>query len=330
MIQGERLISKKVLIVDDELAAQTASGRAIRALVEELREAEINVIEATSADDGQAVVRSDPSIQTILLDWTLSDDDTAHDKAKALLRLIRTRNTHVPVFLLLQRGDSASLNAAVLREVDELIWNLEDTTFFIAGRILAAMQRYREALAPPMSRALIGFATRYEYSWHTPGHAGGTAFLKSPVGRIFYDYFGENLLRSDLSISVGELGSLLDHSGPIGESEKYCARVYGAHRSYTVTNGSSMSNRVIFMSSVTRGDYALCDRNAHKSTEQALTMTGVIPTYLLPSRNHLGIIGPIYPERLTAEAIKASIEANPLAKNKVPKSRSHDHHQLHL
>jgi arginine decarboxylase len=320
MLRGERLISIKVLIVNDELNTQTATGRAVRALVQELREGEVNVIEATSANDGQSVVMSDPSLQAIMLDWTLSDDDKQHDKAKDLLFQIRARNTHVPIFLFLQRGDSASLNAAVLREVDELIWVLEDTTFFIAGRIMAAVTRYREALAPPMTKALIAFATRYEYSWHTPGHAGGSAFLKSPVGRVFYDYFGENLLRSDLSISVGELGSLLDHSGPIGDSEKYCARVYGAHRSYTVTNGSSMSNRVIFMSSVTRGDYALCDRNAHKSTEQALTMTGVIPTYLLPSRNHLGIIGPIYPERLTAEAIKASIEANPLAKHKAQKA----------
>ncbi len=320
MTQGERLITKKVLIVDDELASQTATGRAIRSLVEELREGEISVIEATSVDDGRAVVRSDPSIQAILLDWTLSDDDNAHDKAKVLLKLIRARNTHVPIFLILQRNDEASLTAAVLREVDELVWMLEDTTFFIAGRIMAAIERYREAMAPPMSKALIAFATRYEYSWHTPGHAGGAAFLKSPVGRVFYDYFGENLLRSDLSISVGELGSLLDHSGPIGESEKFCARVYGAHRSYTVTNGSSMSNRVIFMSSVTRGDYALCDRNAHKSTEQALTMTGVIPTYLVPSRNHLGIIGPIYPERLTAEGVRAAIDANPLAMNKSQKA----------
>ncbi|NJD58601.1 MAG: arginine decarboxylase, partial [Anaerolineae bacterium] len=178
----------------------------------------------------------------------------------------------------------------------------------------------RDELPPPLTKALMEFAKVYEYSWHTPGHAGGIAFLKSPVGRIFYDYFGENLLRSDLSISVGELGSLLDHSGPIGESEKFCARIYGAHRSYTVTNGSSMSNRVIMMSSVTRGDYALCDRNAHKSTEQALTMTGVIPTYLVPSRNHLGIIGPIYPERLTAEAIRAAIQANPLAPDKSQKA----------
>jgi arginine decarboxylase len=320
MLRGERLISINVLIINDELTTQTATGRAVRALVQELREGEIVVIEATSADDGRSVVMSDPSIQGILLDWTLNDDDSSHDKAKALLNLIRARNTHVPIFLLLQRGDSASLTASVMREVDELIWMLEDTTFFIAGRIIAAVKRYRDALAPPMTRALIDFAMRYEYSWHTPGHAGGTAFLKSPVGRAFYDYFGENLLRSDLSISVAELGSLLDHSGPIGESEKYCARVYGGHRAYTVTNGSSMSNRVIFMSSVTRGDYALCDRNAHKSTEQALTMTGVIPTYLLPSRNHLGIIGPIYPGRLTPEAVKASIEANPLAKDKAQKA----------
>jgi arginine decarboxylase len=320
MLRGERLISIKVLIVNDELATQTAKGRALRALVQELREGKIIVIEATSADDGRSVVMSDPSIQGILLDWTLSDDDTSHDKAKALLNLIRARNTHVPIFLLLQHGDSASITASVMREVDELIWLLEDTTFFIGGRIMAAVKRYREALAPPMTKALIDFATKYEYSWHTPGHAGGTAFLKSPVGRVFYDYFGENLLRSDLSISVGELGSLLDHSGPIGESERYCARVYGGHRAYTVTNGSSMSNRVIFMSSVTRGDYALCDRNAHKSTEQALTMTGVIPTYLLPSRNHLGIIGPIFPERLTPQAVKASIEVNPLAVNKAQKA----------
>jgi arginine/lysine/ornithine decarboxylase len=320
MTHGERLIHMKVLMVDDELAEQTACGRAARALAQELRERDVVVVEANSADDGQAVVLSDPSLQGVLLDWTLSDDDPAHDKAKALVDLIRSRNTHLPIFLLTERGDAASLTARVMREVDELIWMLEDTTFFIAGRVLAAIRRYRKQIMPPFTAALIEFAQVYEYSWHTPGHTGGTAFLKSPVGRVFYEYFGENLLRSDLSISVGELGSLLDHSGPIGESEKYAARVFGAHRSYTVTNGSSTSNRVIMMASVTRGDYALCDRNAHKATEQALTMTGVIPTYLLPSRNHLGIIGPIHPERLTPEAVQAAIAANPLAQDKTQKA----------
>ena len=316
MPHGARLISMKVLMVDDELAAQSANGRAARALIKELRDRDVAVIEAISDDDGQAVVLSDPSLESILLDWTLGDDDAAHDKARALLALIRSRNAHIPIFLIARRDDASTLTSEVMREADELIWMLEDTTFFIAGRVLAAIRRYREAIVPPLTKALISFARVYEYSWHTPGHAGGTAFLKSPVGRIFYDYFGENLLRSDLSISVGELGSLLDHSGPIGDSEKYAARVFGADRSYTVTNGSSTSNRVIMMSSVTRGDYALCDRNAHKSIEQALTLTGVIPMYLLPTRNHLGIIGPIHPERLRPEAVKAAIAANPLARDK--------------
>jgi arginine/lysine/ornithine decarboxylase len=33
---------------------------------------------------------------------------------------------------------------------------------------------------------------------------------------------------------------------------------------------------------------------------------------MLPSRNHLGLIGPIYPERISPEAINASVEKNPL------------------
>src|SRR4029434_3717795 len=110
----------------------------------------------------------------------------------------------------------------------------------------------------------------------------------------------------------GSLGSLLDHSGPMGEHERYCARVFGAHRSYSVTNGTSMSNRVIFMAAVARDQIALFSRNCHKSIEHSLVMTGAIPNYLVPLRNRYGIIGPIPPDRLKKEAIKASIKANPL------------------
>ena len=57
-----------------------------------------------------------------------------------------------------------------------------------------------------MTKALSTFHQVNEYSWHTPGHTGGTAFLKHPAGRAFYDFYGENLFRTDLSISVGALG----------------------------------------------------------------------------------------------------------------------------
>jgi arginine/lysine/ornithine decarboxylase len=309
--RSSKRLSMRALVVDDELPSPTADGRAARALVEELKARAVEVVEATSADDGTSVIVSDSAIHCILVDWTL-DNDKGHAKARSLLQLVRSRNEKIPIFLMAERGEASSIPIDVMEMVDEYVWTLEDTAAFVGGRVVAAIRRYLEVMLPPLAKALMKFSQEYEYSWHTPGHTGGTAFLKSPVGRIFFDYFGENLLRSDLSISVGALGSLLDHSGPMGEHERYAARVFGAHRSYCVTNGTSMSNRVIFMAAVARDQIALCDRNCHKSIEHSLVMTGAIPTYFVPLRNRYGIIGPIPPQRLTPAAIKAAIKDNAL------------------
>ncbi|MDR2137890.1 MAG: hypothetical protein LBO68_06335, partial [Synergistaceae bacterium] len=306
----------KILFICRNLTVSTAVGRAARALIDDLKRESLSVIEAESAQDAMATVRSDTAIQCVVLDWNLPDGE-CHEEAAAVLNEIRKHSSLLPVFLLSDRGSVQEIPLEFIQKVDDFIWLLDDTPDFISGRILAATVRYRQNLLPPMFKALIDFADVHEYSWHTPGHTGGTAFLKSPAGRIFFSYFGENLLRSDLSISVGELGSLLDHSGPIGKSERHAAEVFGAHRTYYVTNGSSTSNRVILMASVTRGQVALCDRNCHKSVEHAMTMTGAIPVYLRPSRNRYGIIGPIYPERLEKKALAAGIEANPLAKRAI-------------
>src|SRR6266850_161368 len=312
MIQRSiKRLSLRALVVDDELTSPTAEGRAARALVHELRGRGIEIIEATSAEDGTSVVVSDSAIHAVLLDWTLGDD-AGHAQARQLLAFVRSRNDKIPIFLMAERAEASSIPIAVMEMVDEFIWTLEDTAAFVGGRVAAATRRYLEVLLPPLAAALMKFSQEYEYSWHTPGHTGGTAFLKSPVGRIFFDYFGENLLRSDLSISVGALGSLLDHTGPIGEHERYAARVFGAHRTYCVTNGTSTSNRVIFTAAVGRNQVALCDRNCHKSIEHGLVLTGGIPVYLVPLRNRYGIIGPIPPERLTAAAIQGAIRDNPL------------------
>ncbi len=309
--EEKKRLGMTALVADDEIGQDSAAGRAVASLIAELERRDISVVTATTSDDAISVIRSDPSLQCILLDWDLGV--SGHDPSIAVVEALRARNAKVPVFLLADRSVASTVPADIMSKVDDFVWLLEDTTDFVGGRILAAIQRYRSTVLPPMFGALARFSQVYEYSWHTPGHTGGTAFLKSTAGRAFFEYFGEPLFRSDLSISVGQLGSLLDHSGPIGASEKYAARVFGSHRTYHVTNGSSTSNRVILMASVSRDQIALCDRNCHKSAEHAMTMSGAIPTYLLPTRNHYGIIGPIPPERLTAVAIRKLIDANPLA-----------------
>lgn len=303
----------RALLVRERYDQGSAAGRAVGNLVEELERREIEVVLSTQVEDAIAIVGTDPTIQCLLLDWDI-DDGNEHGAARSVLDAMRAFNADVPIFLLADRSAASTISADVMTKADDFVWLLEDTTDFIGGRVLTALQRYRSAALPPMFAKLVEFAQTYKYSWHTPGHTGGTGFLTSPAGRAFFEFFGESLFRSDLSISVGELGSLLDHSGAIGAGERYTAKVFGADRSYYVTNGSSTSNRVILMASVTRDQVALCDRNCHKSVEHAMTLSGAIPCYLMPTRNALGIIGPIPPERLTPAALRLLVSDNPLVK----------------
>jgi arginine decarboxylase len=120
------------------------------------------------------------------------------------------------------------------------------------------------------------------------------------------------VLRSDLSVSVGELGSLLEHTGPVGAAEAQAAQTFGADLTMFVTNGTSTANKVVFCSCVREGDIVLVDRNCHKSIMHAIILTRAIPVFLHPVRNAYGIIGPIPPSEFEVESISARLATNPL------------------
>ncbi|SDH12272.1 arginine decarboxylase [Pseudomonas benzenivorans] len=307
-------LRKRVLLVDDDLAQPTgARGRVLNELVEEFHERNTEVIKAASFEDGMASVVADAALHCICVDWTLGSNDAAsHVLALELLRAIRQRHEQVPVFLMADRDAKRSITVEAMELADEFIWMLEDTAPFVAGRVIAAIERYLEHLLPPFTDALIRYTLKDEHSWAAPGHQGGIAFTKSPIGRVFFDFFGENLFRADSGIERGNLGSVLDHSGPVGESEAYAARIFGAHVSYAVLNGTSGSNRAIFMACVGENQFALCDRNCHKSIEQGLVLSGGLPVYMTPTRNRFGIIGPILPEQFDQQRIAAAIASHPL------------------
>ena len=165
---------------------------------------------------------SDSGIHCILLNWTQGSNDKGARAAgdRAVARRAEAQR-QVPIFLMASRKLAGSVNVEVATLADEFIWILEDTASFISGRVQAAMERYLANLLPPYAAALARYDREREYSWAAPGHQGGVAFLKSPVGRAFFDFFGENLFRTDMGIERGALGSMLGHSGPVGESERY-------------------------------------------------------------------------------------------------------------
>jgi lysine decarboxylase/arginine decarboxylase len=304
-----------VAVIDDVHKTDTPEGRALQRVISGLRDSGLRVEVAASPADARTTYSSLPGLDCILINWNLRGEGaSAYPTPVELVREIRKRNEDIPIFLMGEppTAPPVTLSMEMLREINEYIWVMEDTPEFIAGRIDAAARRYREGILPPFFSELVNFSRDYEYSWHTPGHTGGTAFRKSPAGRAFHSFFGGQLFRSDLSISVAELGSLLDHSGPVGAAERYAARVFGADHTYFVTNGTSTANKIVFSASVSEGDIVLVDRNSHKSVEHALILTRSIPVYLVPTRNRYGIIGPIRPCEMTPDAVQRKIESSPL------------------
>jgi arginine decarboxylase len=138
---------------------------------------------------------------------------------------------------------------------------------------------------------------------------------------MFHQFFGENMLRADVCNAVDELGQLLDHTGPVAASERNAARIYNCDHLYFVTNGTSTSNKMVWNSTVAPGDVVVVDRNCHKSILHAIIMTGAIPVFLMPTRNHFGIIGPIPKSEFEWENIQKKIDRNPFIVDKKAKPR---------
>jgi arginine decarboxylase len=282
-----------------------------------LRKHGLDVELVGSLEDAEIAMRADPSYCCVILGWGLCEANLA--QAQQMIQLIRRRTTQLPIILGMSQEHQSRVPLELVENIDGFIWQPEDSPEFVAGRIEAAARRYLDNILPPFFGALVNFANTHEYSWHTPGHTGGTAFMKTAVGRSFIDFYGEQMLRSDLSVSVDELGSLNDHSGPIGEAEKNAARVFGADFTFFSVGGSSASNEIVLHSAVIDGDTVLVDRNCHKSLNYALNMSGAAPLYLRPRRNARGLIGPVPQSELTPEAVAQKTAESPLAKNKSAK-----------
>ncbi|MFZ5597536.1 MAG: Orn/Lys/Arg decarboxylase N-terminal domain-containing protein [Bacillota bacterium] len=304
-----------VLIVDNRIKADNIEGRALKRLIDCLLDRGLAVIESGMDEyDQNYTVLAESEVGCVLLGWNKVSPyrlQRVVSRLEQLIDLLRKRNLSVPVFLMTDKLNIKDIPVDTLSKINGYIWKMEDTPDFIAGRIENAVRQYLDSLLPPFFRALVKYAGEYKYAWHTPGHMGGTAYLKSPTGRVFHSFYGENVFRSDLSVSVPELGSLLEHTLVINEAEANASRIFGADRTYFVTNGTSTSNKIVLQGTVNRGDIVLVDRNCHKSVMHAVILTGAIPIYLGPTRNKYGIIGPLSIEELSAGAIKKKMAESP-------------------
>ena len=313
-----------VLIVHRDIKADTVAGDRVRAIAQELEQDGFSILSTASSAEGRIVASTHHGLACILVaaEGAGENKNLLQDMVE-LIRIARRRAPQLPIFALGEQVTIENAPAEAMVDLNQLrgiLYLFEDTVPFLARQVARAARNYLDCLLPPFFKALVQHTAQSNYSWHTPGHGGGVAYRKSPVGQAFHQFFGENTLRSDLSVSVPELGSLLDHTGPLAEAEARAARNFGADHTYFVINGTSTANKIVWHSMVGRDDLVLVDRNCHKSILHSIIMTGAIPLYLCPERNELGIIGPIPLSEFSRESIQAKIDASPLARGRVPSS----------
>ncbi len=310
-----------VVIIDEDFRSENTSGFGVRALADALEKEGMEVLGVTSYGDLSQFAQQQSRASAFILsiddeefgDGSKEETESALKSIRAFISEIRFRNNEIPIYLYGETRTSKHIPNDVLREMHGFIHMFEDTPEFVARHIIREAKSYLDSLPPPFFRALVNYAQDGSYSWHCPGHSGGVAFLKSPVGQMFHQFFGENMLRADVCNAVDEIGQLLDHTGPVAHSEINAARIFNADHSYFVTNGTSTSNKIVWHASVAPGDVVVVDRNCHKSVLHAITMTGAIPVFLMPTRNHLGIIGPIPLAEFKPDKIIEKIKQNPIA-----------------
>ena len=316
-----------IVIIDEDFRSENTSGLGIRALAAAMEQEGMEVLGLTSYGDLSQFAQQQSRASAFVLSiddeefggGSQEETDFALTGLRAFVKEIRHKNSNIPIYIYGETRTSRHIPNDILKELHGFIHMFEDTPEFVARHIIREAKAYLDSLAPPFFRALVNYAYDGSYSWHCPGHSGGVAFLKSPIGQMFHQFFGENMLRADVCNAVEELGQLLDHTGPVAKSERNAARIYNADHCYFVTNGTSTSNKMVWHSTVAPGDIVVVDRNCHKSILHSIIMCGAIPVFLMPTRNHLGIIGPIPLEEFTPESIARKIEANPFAREAVNK-----------
>lgn len=312
-----------IVIIDEDYRSENTSGLGIRALAQAIESEGFEVLGVTSYGDLSQFAQQQSRASAFILSIDDEEFTQGPDLDPAVLNLrhfieeVRRKNLEVPIYIYGETKTSRHLPNDVLRELHGFIHMFEDTPEFVARHIIREAKSYLEGVQPPFFRALLDYAEDGSYSWHCPGHSGGVAFLKSPVGQMYHQFYGENMLRADVCNAVEELGQLLDHDGAIGQSERNAARIFNADHCFFVTNGTSTSNKMVWHHAVAPDDVVVVDRNCHKSILHAITMTSSIPVFLRPTRNHFGIIGPIPKSEFEPASIKAKIKANPLIRERL-------------
>ena len=223
------------------------------------------------------------------------------------LERIQATNFGIPVFVVQTEEEQVD------PKFYDAIYHIQDLNGYdiklYSRQIETAAKFYEDKMLPPFFKMLSEYVEMGNIAFDCPGHQGGQYYRKHPAGRFLYDFYGENIFRSDICNADVKLGDLLIHEGAACDAQKYAAQVFNADKTYFVLNGTSSSNKVALNAVLAQGDLVLFDRNNHKSNHHgALIQAGATPIYLETARNPFGFIGGIDSHCFEEDYLKSLIK----------------------
>ena len=133
------------------------------------------------------------------------------DVAAGTIKDLAAKGLEIPVFVVTSEKDL--LSSEVLKATTGVIELGKQSAVYYGREVETALTKYEASLYPPFFGMLKKYVEMGNSAFDCPGHQGGQFFRKHPAGRQFFEFFGENLFRSDLCNADVKLGDLLIHEG---------------------------------------------------------------------------------------------------------------------
>lgn len=145
----------------------------------------------------------------------------------------------------------------------------------------------------PLADTMAAHLYRQTASFHTPGHKGRAAVLKSLES-----------LSADLT-ELPDTGSLYDGGDAIEEAEILAARAFGADNTFFSAGGCTLCIQAMLAIGVPPGGRVLMARNAHRSAVHAAALLGLDVAWLWPEGEKDGGF-----QQPTVENVESSLSAD--------------------
>lgn len=276
--------------MDYKVLLLTPRKNKLKKEITELQNRGFQAIGAFDFETARRILRNDSRIHAVLTELYLPYEIGHASKriyGKELFQQIQKLRYEVNIFLFSEDDNSQNfLSGGYLNgyfSKSDCDWDE------IYRRVTSEIKAKSRA---PFFEKLEEYSHKAEDSYHTPGHCSGYSLKNSKWVRDYYDFYGPNIFRTDISVSVPVLDSLLDPKGVIKEAQELAARAFGSRHTFFCSNGTSTANKILLQTLLKPGDAVLLDRNSHQSVHYGIILSGAEPLYMMPAINEkYGIFG---------------------------------------